>query len=121
MPDSMPDVVDATAAFDAWCETNMRPWYEDHVYWDATLLRRFAGHDIDLDARIPSDVVVDCAQVDPIIMAAAGPYLGMLALPSILDSVQEKARAVLQTGWRPAYANGPSRDELVELALQPAA
>jgi 2-polyprenyl-6-methoxyphenol hydroxylase-like FAD-dependent oxidoreductase len=119
--DTTPDVTDATAALDDWCETNLRPWYSDHVYWDATLLRRFAGEDIDVEARIPSDVVVDCAQVDPSIMAAAGPYLGMFASPSILDSVQEKARAVLRTGWRPAYAEGPSRDELVQLAaLTPA-
>jgi 2-polyprenyl-6-methoxyphenol hydroxylase-like FAD-dependent oxidoreductase len=117
--DATPDLVEATAAFDAWCEENLRPWFEDHVYWDATLLRRFAGQDLDLDARIPSDVVVDCAQVDPSIMAAAGPYLGMLALPSILDSVQDKARAVLRTGWRPAYADGPTRDQLVERVLQP--
>jgi 2-polyprenyl-6-methoxyphenol hydroxylase-like FAD-dependent oxidoreductase len=113
------DVTEATAAFDAWAEQNLRPWYEDHRYWDETLLRRFAGLDLDLEARIPSDIVVDCAQVDPSIMAAAGPYLGMLALPSILDSVQDKARAVLRTGWRPAYAAGPTRDELVDLVMQP--
>jgi 2-polyprenyl-6-methoxyphenol hydroxylase-like FAD-dependent oxidoreductase len=116
--DETTDLVDATAAFDTWCETHIRPWYSDHVYWDATLLRRFAGDDIDVDARIPSDVVVDCAQVDPSIMAAAGPYLGMMAPPSVLDSVQDKARAVLRTGWRPAYADGPTRDQLVGLALQ---
>jgi len=113
------DVVDASRQFDAWCETNIRPWYDDHVYWDETLLRRFAGADIDIEARIPSDVVVECAQVDPSIMAAAGPYLAMLAPPTVLDSVQDKARAVLRTGWRPAYAAGPTRDELVTLALQP--
>lgn len=119
--DQTNDVTAATRAFDEWCEANLRPWYEDHVYWDETLLRRFAGEDIDLDARIPSDVVVDCAQVDPSILAAAGPYLGMLALPSILDSVQDKARAVLRAGWRPAYAEGPTRDELVERVMQPVA
>jgi 2-polyprenyl-6-methoxyphenol hydroxylase-like FAD-dependent oxidoreductase len=107
------------AAFDEWCLENIRPWYEDHVYWDATELRRFAGQPLDLDARIPSDVVCACGEVDPTIMAAAGPYLGMLASPKILDTVQEKARAVLRTGWRPPYADGPSRDELVELALAP--
>jgi hypothetical protein len=95
----------------------MRPWYEDHVYWDHTELRRFAGQDLDLRQRIPSDVVCECAQVDPSIMEAAGPYLTMLAGPRILDTVQDKARAVLRTGWRPAYATGPSRDELLELAL----
>jgi hypothetical protein len=36
----------------------------------------------------------------------------MVALPSILDSVQDKARAVLETGWRPPYGEGPTREEL---------
>lgn len=107
---------DAAAALDAWSDDNLRPWYDDHVYWDATELQRFAGHDLDLEARIPSDVVCDCAQVDPSIMAAAGPYLGMLAGPRILDSVQDKARAVLRSGWRPGYATGPTRDDLAAIA-----
>jgi hypothetical protein len=113
-----PDVV---AAFDAWCATNIRPWFLDHVYWDATLLRRFANEDLDVDARIPSDVICAAAEVDPSIMAAAGPYLAMVGLPSVLDPVEERARAVLRTGWRPPYAEGPSRDELVDEVLHAAA
>jgi 2-polyprenyl-6-methoxyphenol hydroxylase-like FAD-dependent oxidoreductase len=113
------DVVRVASELDDWCAANIRPWYDDHVYWDETALRRFAGEDIDLDARIPSDIVCECAQVDPSIMAAAGPYLGMLALPTIMDGVQDKARAVLATGWRPPYAAGPTRDELAELILAP--
>jgi 2-polyprenyl-6-methoxyphenol hydroxylase-like FAD-dependent oxidoreductase len=119
--ESDPCTIHAVGAFDEWCEANVRPWFEDHVYWDATLLRRFAGEDLDLDARIPSDVVVACAEVDPSIFAAAGPYLGMLALPTVLDAAQEKARAVLATGWRPAYADGPTRHDLariIEAALE---
>jgi hypothetical protein len=113
------DLARVASELDDWCTANIQPWYDDHVYWDATALRRFAGEDIDLDARIPSDVVCECAQVDPSIMAAAGPYLGMLALPTIMDTVQDKARAVLATGWRPSYAAGPTRDELAELILAP--
>jgi hypothetical protein len=41
-------------------------------------------------------------------------------LQILLDSVQDKARAVLRSGWRPAYAGGPSRDELVGRLLRPA-
>jgi flavin-dependent dehydrogenase len=103
-------------AFDAWCQENIRPWFEDHVLWDATLLRRFRGQDLDLNAKIPSDVV--CAigtEVDPAMMPGVGPYMGMLALPSVLDPFQGRARQVLQSGWRPALAEGPGRDELVEL------
>jgi hypothetical protein len=55
-----------------WCSDNIRPWYEDHVYWDQA----------------------------------------MQAPPSVLDNVQDNARAVLRSGWRPPYSDGPSRDEL---------
>lgn len=112
-------LADVAADFDDWCGTNLRPWCEDHVYWDATLLQRYTGADIDLDARIPSDVVCECSQVDPSILAAAGPYWGMFAPPSILDTVRDKARAVLATGWRPAYGEDPSREQLVAEILAP--
>lgn len=110
----------AALAFDAWCNEHVRPWYDDHVYWDATLLRRFRGEDLDLEAPIPSDVICAAAAVDPSIMAAAGPFLAMLATPSALRGVEEKARAVLRSGWRPAWSEGPSRTELLERVLQPA-
>jgi 2-polyprenyl-6-methoxyphenol hydroxylase-like FAD-dependent oxidoreductase len=108
------DLAAVAAEFDDWCTSNIRPWYEDHVYWDATLLRRFRGEGIDLQARIPSDVVCAAAEQDPAIWAAAGPYLGMLAPPAVLDAVQDRARAVLRSGWRPPHAAGPSRDELAD-------
>jgi len=101
--------------FEAWCDEHIKPWYEDHLHWDATLLHRFRGEDIDLDAQIPSDVICAAADVDPAIMPAAGPYMGMMAPPSILRSVEERARAVLRTGWRPPLGEGPTRDELAEL------
>jgi 2-polyprenyl-6-methoxyphenol hydroxylase-like FAD-dependent oxidoreductase len=101
--------------FDAWCEENIRPWFLDHVYWDATLSRRFGGEDIDVEARLPSDVICAAADVDPSIMEGAGPYLGMMAPPTSLAPFEERARAVLRTGWRPPTPDSPSRDELVEL------
>jgi hypothetical protein len=114
------DSADIATEFDKWCEANIRPWFYDHVYWDTTELARFRGEDIDLESRIPSDVVCACAQVDPTIMAAAGPYLGMLGGPAVLDQVQEKAHVVLRTGWRPPIAEGPNREQLAELTLAPA-
>ena len=111
------DLAGAAEEFGAWCVANIQPWYEDHVYWDTTLLRRFHGEGIDLSARIPPDVVCAAAEKDPTIWAAAGPYLAMLAPPAILDTVQDQARAVLRSGWRPPYAAGPSRDELAEHLL----
>lgn len=105
--------------FDTWCTANIRPWYDDHVYWDESLLRRFAGEDLDISARIPSDVICAAADADPTIRPAVGPYLGMTALPSVLAAVEDRARTALRAGWRPPYADGPSRDELVEAVLEP--
>jgi 2-polyprenyl-6-methoxyphenol hydroxylase-like FAD-dependent oxidoreductase len=113
------DLRDVAERFDAWCTANVRPWYDDHRYWDATLLHRLGGGDIDIEARIPSDVICAAAEEDPTIWPTARPYLAMQALPSVLDPVQDKARAVLRTGWRPPYTAGPSRDELADLLLQP--
>jgi 2-polyprenyl-6-methoxyphenol hydroxylase-like FAD-dependent oxidoreductase len=112
------DLRDVAEQFGAWCTTNIRPWYEDHRHVDASLLHRLGGGDIDIEARIPSDVVCAAGEKDPTIWTAARPYLAMQALPSVLDPIQDKARAVLRTGWRPAYATGPTRDELADL-LQP--
>jgi len=85
------------------------------------LLRRFDGADVDIEARIPSDVVCAAAEADPAIGPAAGAYLAMRALPSVLDPVQDNARAVLRTGWRPGYADGPTRDELADVLTRPRA
>jgi hypothetical protein len=40
----------------------------------------------------------------------------MVAGPAILDAVQDQARAVLRTGWRPPFADGPTREEVAELS-----
>jgi hypothetical protein len=113
------DLRDTAEQFDAWCADNIKPWYEDHRYCDATMLRRFNGEDIDIEAPIPSDVVCAAAAMDPAIWPAARPYLAMQAPPSVLDTVQDKARVVLRTGWRPSHAAGPARDELADLLRRP--
>jgi 2-polyprenyl-6-methoxyphenol hydroxylase-like FAD-dependent oxidoreductase len=102
-------------AFDAWCDVAIRPWFEDHVYTDGCLQRRWAGRDVDLSARLPSDLVVAAAMQEQSLMPAVGPYLGMSALPASLDVVQDDARALFATGWRPAVPEGPTRDELADL------
>jgi len=79
------------------------------------MLHRMGGGDIDAEATIPSDVICAAAEKDPTIWAAARPYLAMQAPPSILDPVQDKARAILHTGWRPPHAAGPTRDELAHV------
>jgi 2-polyprenyl-6-methoxyphenol hydroxylase-like FAD-dependent oxidoreductase len=109
------DHVTLGEAFDAWCEANMRPWVEDHAQMDESIRRRWAGEDIDLSARLPSDLIMTAAEVDPGISPAVMPYMTMTALPSCLDAVEPLARAVYATGWRPATAPGPTRSELAEL------
>jgi 2-polyprenyl-6-methoxyphenol hydroxylase-like FAD-dependent oxidoreductase len=96
--DGRRDYVGVSRQFEWWCAENIRPWYDDHVYWDATLLARLRGEDIDLDARIPSDVICAAAQVDPSIWRLAGPYMGMQVPPGALRAVEDQARTVLRTG-----------------------
>ena len=55
----------AAEVFDAWAGEHVKPWYEDHVYWDATLLARLRGEDIDIDAPLSSDVICAPAQHEP--------------------------------------------------------
>ena len=42
----------------------MRPWVEDHVLMDDSLRRRWAGEDVDLTGRPPSDLVLVAEQDD---------------------------------------------------------
>jgi 2-polyprenyl-6-methoxyphenol hydroxylase-like FAD-dependent oxidoreductase len=104
--------------FDAWCHDNIRPWFEDHLLWDATQLNRFRGHDIDVCGPIPSDVVCAAASEDPSIQPAASAYTAMTALPSILDPHRESVRALLIRGWRPTRPDEPTRDDLAGLLAQ---
>lgn len=116
-PDPVP------ALFDAWCEAHMRPWVEDHVRMDEATRRRWAGLDIDLTGRLPSDLIMAAAARDPEIGGAIGGYLAMRSGPDSLDAVEPRAAAVYRSGWRPAPAEGPDRRGLVEVvrgALAPA-
>ena len=115
-----PDARDAGEALDAWCLDNVKPWYDDHVHWDVTLLSRFAGEDIDPEARISSDVICAAAQEDPSMMPVVGPYLAMMTLPTSLAAVEDRVRELLRSGWRPAFAVGPSRAEVADAIREPA-
>ena len=109
------DLVTVAESFDAWTATHMKPWVEDHVLMDDSMSRRWAGEDVDLSQRLPSDLIMAAAEVDPEIAPAIGPYAAMQAGPSSLDAVEPRARAVYESGWRPAPAPGPTRAELVDL------
>ena len=115
MLDGDTDTRDVAERFGAWCEEHIRPWYDDHVWWDHTQLRRWDGHDLDVEGQLSSDIICAAAQQDPSLMPTVGPFSGMLIGPQQLRTVQEQARAVLRTGWRPAFADGPTHDELVEV------
>ena len=105
-------------AFDDWSAETMKPWVEDHIHMDAVRLDRWNGADIDVDAPLPSDLILTAAEMRPEIMASAGGYLSMAALPASLREAEPIAREVYAGGWRPAYAPGPTRDELVEIVAR---
>jgi hypothetical protein len=52
---------------------------------------------------------------DPAITPHVAGYLAMTALPSSVAPAQHLARTVYQSGWRPPMADGPTRDELLQL------
>ena len=103
------DLVTVAESFDSWTDTHMKPWVEDHVLMDDSMRRRWTGEDVDLSQRLPSDLIMAAAEVDPEIGPAIGPYATMQVGPSALDAVEPRARAVYESGWRPAPAPGPTR------------
>ena len=109
------DFPSCSVAFDGWCTEYIKPWFADHVEIDAHRARRWAGQDIDPSGRLPSDLIMAAAKVDPEIGPYVGPYASMSALPSSLDAVQSHAKDVYASGWRPPVPPGPTRDQLAEI------
>ena len=109
------DTATVGESFDTWCAEHIKPWVDDHVHMDESTQRRWAGQDIDLDQPLPSDLILAAAQADPSILGASFGYLGMTELPGSLRAVEPRARALYSTGWRPAPAPGPTRDELADI------
>lgn len=113
--DAGADPVTSAGPFDTWCDENIKPWVEDHIAIDGGMARRWQGEDIDLDAPLTSDLIADALPADPRIAEHAVGYLNMTALPATLQPAEPLARAVYEGGWRPRLAEGPGRDELVEI------
>jgi hypothetical protein len=109
------DLVTAGESFDAWCAAEIKPWVDDHVYMDELTRRRWGGEDTYLRQPLPSDLILAAGEKDPAIQGAAAGYLAMTARPESLRAVEPRARAIYGTGWRPARAAGPDRDELAAL------
>ena len=59
-------------AFDAWCDQEIRPWVEDHIRIDDAQRRRWLGEDIDPSKRLPADLIMKAAAVDPTIQTRPG-------------------------------------------------
>ena len=113
--DESDDLASVTVAFDAWCTSDIRPWFEDHLAWDADEVRQWAGEDVDLTRPLSSGHIVAAAEADPSLLRVVGQFQGMDALPASLAEVEPRAREIYASGWRPPMPAGPSRDDLVEL------
>jgi hypothetical protein len=113
--DAGADPVTVEEPFGAWCDTDIAPWVADHLAIDGGTVRRWQGEDLDLSVPLTSDLIAAAAEADPRIAPHAAGYLAMTALPESLRPAEALARAVYESGWRPAYAPGPTRDELVEV------
>jgi hypothetical protein len=109
------DYTSVSLEFEQWCTEAMKPWFDDQVYTDAGLLSRWGGKPIDFSQPLPSDLICSLAEVDPSVMPTVGPYLMMIASPSVLASIEDRAREQLQNGFRPAVPRGPTRDELADI------
>ena len=109
------DPVTIAEPFGDWCDKHIRPWVEDHIARDDESVQRLQGADVDLSQPLTSTAIVDAAQVEQRILEHVGGFLGMTALPATLAPAEPLARAVYVSGWRPPYADGPSRDELVAI------
>ncbi len=110
--------------FGAWCDERIQPWVADHIANDDIAVERWQGAALDLSRPLTSMAIHAAAEVDPRIYQHSGPFMSMSALPASLAPAEPWARAVYESGWRPAYSEGPTRDELVatvETALAAAA
>jgi 2-polyprenyl-6-methoxyphenol hydroxylase-like FAD-dependent oxidoreductase len=102
-----------TADLDDWGRQHLEPWFHDHVAWDHTLNRRWAGLPVDPDGPIGLDVLGAAAAVRPELESALRPYYAMVVGPDAIAPVREDVREMLRSGWQPPTPAGPTRDELV--------
>jgi 2-polyprenyl-6-methoxyphenol hydroxylase-like FAD-dependent oxidoreductase len=99
--------------FGAWCDEQIQPWVADHIANDDVAVERWQGAELDLSRPLTSMAILAAAEVDPRIYQHAGAFMSMIALPDSLAPAEPWARAVYESGWRPAFSEGPTRNELV--------
>lgn len=104
---------DWAALLDAWGQDRLRPWYDDHVAWDHTLRRRWAGLPVLPDEPIGVDVLTAAARIRPQLRAVLGPYSAMVVSPRALGTIRAEVAGMIRDGWQPGKADGVTRDQLV--------
>jgi hypothetical protein len=109
------DLHDVAIPFGERCDNEILPWVEDHMANDTERGQRWLGAELDLARPLTSMTILEAAPVDPRILEHAGGYLTMSAPPTTLAPAEPRARVVSETGWRPPFAEGPNRDDLVAL------
>ncbi len=111
--DAGAEPVTVAEPFGTWCDEQIQPWVADHIANDDLAVERWQGRDLDLSRPLTSMAVHAAAEVDPRILQHTAPVLSMTALPESVAPAEPWARAVYESGWRPAFSEGPTRDELV--------
>lgn len=109
------DPVTVGGPFGAGATAPSNPGWPTTSRFDGGMVRRWQGEDLDLSIPLTSDAIAAAADADPRIGEHAAGYFEMTALPQSLRPAEALARAVYRGGWRPAYAPGPTRDELVDV------
>lgn len=108
---------------DEWADQQLRPWFDDHVRWDASMLRAWSGHPVDPDGPIGPEVLQSAAaELRPDWQPMLGRYLGMTITPDQLEPLRTETRQLVRDGWQPAPVGGLSRSDLaavIDSALQP--
>ena len=104
---------DWAAELDRWCQANMRPWFDDHVEMDAALLDRWHGVPLDLNRRLPVDLLAAIGDAEPSLIPQLVPYHLMAATSASLDLLRPRAHEIYASGWRPPELAGPSHADLV--------
>jgi hypothetical protein len=108
------DPESAALEFDSWCTEHIRPWFEDHVRWDAHDRRRFLGEPFELDRPLPSVLVLDAVDEIPEMAPVAAQVMAMFAPPTALRPFEPRVLELVRGGWRPRTEPGPTRDELAD-------
>ena len=103
-----------TRSLDEWGLARLRPWFQDHLAWEHTLLRRWTGRPIEIDGPIGIDVLGAAAEERPELRPALAPFWAMAVGPEALGPARDTVRSMLRQGWQPPTSSGVTRDQLID-------